>query len=163
MGDALQILGDLSPDDWQRCLKAETRRRRDTDRALRKVKAYRDYHLAHPKPRRSTLKEQAQLCSTVLALPGLICPDEWAEVETLLLKVGTLPASALSGLRNELEFTRSNEQHLDRWLACPDLEPPEVCTHVHCLGRSVVHWRREVLSQCESFDPGGNVLLAARC
>lgn len=163
MGDVLRVLAEFPPEDWQECLDSETRRRREVDRSLRQIKAYRDYHLAHPKPRRTTLKEQARLCSAVAALPHFLRPNEWSETEALLRKAGALSKEALWDLREELGW--SGEAHgarLESWLSCPDLEPPERCKHKRGISRATVGWRMGVLNDCAHFDVGGNVLLTPR-
>lgn len=163
MGDVLQVLARFSASEWQSCLDSETRRRRDFERALRKVKAYRDYHLAHPKPRRTTLKEQAILCSTVASLPCVIRPQEWAEVERFLEKIAAVPSGQLSGLREDAwRYSKSKSERLDQWLACPDLEPPEFCHHDKRLSQRCVRWRQRVLTLCEDYDPGGVIFFQSR-
>lgn len=90
MGDTLKSLEALSLFEWQACLRAQTRRRRTFAAVARRVKAFRDYHIAHPKPRDATTPEITGLCRAARQLAVAIRPAEWR--------------IACSFIRNERDF-----------------------------------------------------------
>jgi hypothetical protein len=77
LGEVLKTLDSMTPPEWQRCLGAETRRPRLFGDTLIPVKGFRDYHIAHPKPRDPTTSEIAALCVAARRLPAPLCPLEW--------------------------------------------------------------------------------------
>jgi len=163
MGDVLRVLAALSPSEWQHCLDSENRRRGEFHRTLHRVKAYRDYHLAHPKPRRATVKEQAQLCTAVMRLPLVIRPAEWSEVDEFLGKVATITPWSIDDIQADAwQYSELKSERVRRWLACPDLEPPELCGHMRRLDLHRVRWRQQILQQCINADPGGRVFFKDR-
>lgn len=78
-GNTLKTLDAMSPDEWRTCLHAETRRRRAFSMVARRIKAFRDYHIAHPKPRDVTTPEIRGLSVASRQLTVTLCPAEWAQ------------------------------------------------------------------------------------
>jgi predicted phosphatase len=76
-GDILKSLNTLSLSEWQACLRAETRRRQPFMNTVKGIKAFRDYHIAHPKPRKLTTSEITSLCRTTRRLAVSLRPVEW--------------------------------------------------------------------------------------
>lgn len=152
-GDILKVLATLPPADWQACLGAETRRRREFERKIRRVKSFRDHDLAHPKAVPIANHHFCEVCDAIHALPGILCPTEWERFLTLLAVVASLPTSEQKQLADELAFSsRDKAEHIRRWLACPDLEPPEECKHHSLLSRNTIVWRRKLLAECAGID-----------
>ena len=83
-GDTLKSINALTPLEWKACLNAETRRRRSFDRVAKRVKGFRDYHIAHPKPRDLTTPEIVRLCNVTRGLAFELRPNEWKTVCLML-------------------------------------------------------------------------------
>jgi hypothetical protein len=157
-GDILKALRVLSSIDWQRCLKSETRRRSDLERKLLRVKGFRDYEVAHPKPKRMTNHQVRVLCAAIIALPGILCPAEWARVQALFSSVAKIPAAEQRRLADDMNFHFEARQYgIRRWLACPELEAPERCKHNALLSNVEISWREALLLQCAELDAGRRV------
>ena len=78
-GDTLKALDSMQDADWKKCLGAETKQKRTFIRLAKRVKSFRDYHIAHPKPREITTAEMIRLCETTRRLASGLCPREWEQ------------------------------------------------------------------------------------
>lgn len=155
-GDTMKVLAALSPKEWQTCLAAETRRRRQFERSFRRVKVFRDLQVAHPKPNQVSTSQIAGLCRSLERLPLILLPREWSRVTEFLNMVSRLPSAE----RQDLSFRASGFSgrspiYLDRWLACPNLARPGECSLCIHLGKRRMKWRREILEWCAAYDSGG--------
>lgn len=159
-GDVAKALRALSPGEWQKCLRAETKRRIAFGRAIARVKTFRDRELAHPKPTRMTNHQIHVLCCAVQALPNVLCPSQWSKLLALLAAVQKLPREHQARLADDLNFRlKENRPLLRKWLACPAVEPPHLCVH-RALPRHEVLWREAVLSFCAELDAGRRVFFS---
>jgi len=160
-GDLAKALRALPPSEWQTCLNAETKRREAFDRSVARVKAFRDRELAHPRPTRMTNQQIRALCSAIQTLPQIVCPTEWARVLALLAIVTNLSEQHQRRLADDLNFhIQTNQSFIQRWLACPVLEPPEVCMHSTLASQPEVLWREAVLLHCAELDAGRRVFFS---
>jgi hypothetical protein len=151
MGDVMRVLKGLSANDWRQCLNAENSRKSEFHRTLRKVKSFRDYHIAHPKPRRSTNSELAALCRQIELLPGIFRPKEWASVNDLLGAVRALPPGERQAFHHlAIGYPERDKERLLAWLRSPFLTNGE-----RPLDRARVLWRSRVIGWCGDTDPGG--------
>lgn len=167
LGDTLKVIASLDPDPWQQCLDAETKRRKAFDQTLSRVKHFRDYHLAHPKPHRWSLNELSHLGRSISRIPTEIVPREWEHAQHLI--------DVLSS-RNWEDPTKShhhwsyyhwqlwsddsfaeNRDHIEEWAACPELESRASCSHSlqQKLTGSELNWRVTTLRLLSALDPSG--------
>ena len=115
-GDILKTLDVMSPDDWRSCLHAETRRRRAFSTVARRVKTFRDYHIAHPKPRDVTTPEIAGLSAASRQLAVTLCPNEWAQAcEIVRHDRGFLLPMSLSGDWGAIPIDDGYRRRLLKW------------------------------------------------
>jgi len=158
MGDVISVLASLSKNDWQSCLQAETYRKKEFERALYKVKAFRDNYLAHPKPREISKFEMATLARTVQRFPTILKPDEWNQAMNLLGKIKTLsPDGRMQLLSIAMSFNKHKSETLSKQVECPDLDEPPYCNHDRKLNRRTTNWRVHVIRICADYDSGGYV------
>jgi hypothetical protein len=155
-GDILKVLEMLSPGDFQACLTAETRRRRQVVQSLSKVKAFRDNQVAHPKPSLVSTGQIASLCRSIENLPSILLPQEWSRVSDLLHTISQLPRPDQEDLHSlSHSFSGRSSINLNHWLACPSIARPGTCECKTHLGRRRIEWRRQILEWCAAYDSGG--------
>jgi hypothetical protein len=159
MGDVIRVLGSLSPEHWTICLEAETKRQKELETTLFRVKLFRDNYLAHPKPRSITDYEFASLCKAAQRLPQIVRSREWKEVLRLLDVIKALPPGQRSELWSDSMSSRDRIE-LRRWLSCPNLDPPFACNHRKKVTATEVKWRDNILKHCANLDPVGSVFLS---
>lgn len=158
MGDVISIIGMLNKNDWVTCLDAESQRKKDFERALHRVKAFRDNYLAHPKPRRTSNYELDALCKAAHHLPQILRPNEWKEVLSLLDQIKVLPSDErMSFFREATGYYSPNRNYLRAWIKCPDLHEPVACTHAKKTTYVQAKWREHVIRLCADLDAGGYV------
>jgi hypothetical protein len=158
MGDVIRVLGSLSKEDWTTCLEAETKRQKELEKMMFRVKSFRDNYLAHPKPRSITDYEFAWLCKAAQRLPQIVRSREWNEVLILLDKIKGLPADQRKELWN-ISMSSRDRIELRSWLRCPNLDPPFACNHRKKITFAEVRWRDSILKHCANLDPVGSVFL----
>jgi hypothetical protein len=153
MGDVVRVLTELPDDQWRSCLDAEASAQKRFDVSVRRVKAFRDYYVAHPKARPTTNSEIAALCLAVEGLPAIVVPAEWRNATDLLERLATLPPD----VRNDVwelssSYGMPRRFTLTEWLACPELELPSQCLHRRRLRSRSIAWRRRILKWCADID-----------
>ncbi len=158
MGDLLRSLNSLKRVEWQVCLDAENRRVKKFESVLRLVKSFRDCHLAHPKPRALSNSELNSLCVAVRTIPLIIRPEEWNRTLQLLMNVKALSPDdrrEISSAAHKWDAKKRTE--LREWVACPELDNPERCTHERNSTTLESKWRECILTWCADLDAGGCV------
>lgn len=163
MGDVLAVLAGLSRADWKLCLSAETARRSDFDRAIRRVKVFRDYIVAHPKPRTTSTAELLRLCATVQRTPEVLCPTEWKAATVLLKSLNTLPDAQRWAIHVEATGFASNPSGaLKEWARNIASRNSGDAGGQAIPARFGSKWSQEVVKAAATYDGGGSVFWGNR-
>lgn len=156
MGDTLKVMDSLPRDGWKLCLGTETCRQRQFSRCLLRVKLFRDYHVAHPKPHYPSSRRLLSLCSTVQKLPTISHPNEWALGCRLLLLIRQAPKQERKDLIWEAMGLGIRSGSLSKWIALPIPDTRGMTRHPSTgVSRREASFRRKFLSYCAERDPGG--------
>lgn len=158
-GDVIVALGDLSTKDWRYCLCAETARKRGFEKTVRRIKAFRDNSLAHPRTRWASNADIILLCRSIRKIPLVLCPYEWQRVLDILELVWRLePHMQLELAWEANPSLRKDHKRYEEWLRFSDLSPPELCSHSDSITHAEVRWRDNILRECSAIDAGRRVL-----
>jgi hypothetical protein len=163
MGDVVRVLTALPDDEWRSCLAAETSAKKSFEKSIRRVKAFRDYHVAHPKARPTTNSEIAALCIAIERLPTVVTPVEWSHATFLLERLAAASPDdreAIWELASSYGMPRPFR--LTDWLSCPELESPGRCRHRRRLGKRAVAWRYRLLRWCAYIDVARSTFFSRR-
>lgn len=158
MGDIATILDTLSPIDWRTCLDADTRRQREFRRKFYRIKSYRDYYVAHPKPSATSSAAIRRLCTAVQAIPEILRPSEWGAALRLIQQVRALPTSDREAVHQAtLKYLSPDPKRLFtrmKRMQIPGAPPFDRGTNST---KSEVRWRCEVMRCCASHDATGRL------
>lgn len=153
MGDLGRVLDSLDRDAWRMCLHAETARRSQFSRTLSQIKTFRDYSVAHPKPKYPSNRQLSSLCAAVRRLPLILNPCEWEFGKDLLNEVQRLPEQERLDLIWEGMDLSRRSGVFERWLANQQRRSlPFRPTWTVSRRRQ---WLRDFLAYCAVLDPGG--------
>lgn len=124
MGDVARVLRELDATSWRKCLNAEVDGQYAFNRELLRIKAFRDYYIAHPKPRKTTSASLRSLCASCCRMPRIICPSDWSQAIEVLIErrnVDLVVARAAiadrppHGLREDGKMTKDAYTALLKW------------------------------------------------
>lgn len=154
MGDTIKVLETLSVPQLRECLDAQSGRRTELFRTLRAIKAFRDYHVAHPKPKAASTAAIAKLCRNIEAIPRNIRPIEWQYLAQLWNSIGNLSADEQKLLLREAgPYASMPITFLDGWIDKFTRQSRDSSS------RFLIDsgWTRMILKFCARLDASGNV------
>lgn len=120
MGDLMKVFEDLSTPNWQACLGTTGRRRVAFANALRHIKAFRDYHVAHPKPRDITTSEIRLLCHATYRAVTALQPHDWQILVSVMARNADLSEACVAQLTRRMPLVpnrtvRRRMPIIERW------------------------------------------------
>jgi hypothetical protein len=159
MGDVILVLDSLPVEDWRACLDAESRQKSAFRRVFYRIKGFRDYYVAHPKPHRTSTESMLRLCLAVRRIPLILRPAEWQKATRLLDVIRSLPKEQRSSLHSEAGggWTKRDPRVLEVRVADLRIADPEGLTGGRRLSAKEKAWRAALLRSCVSSDATGKV------
>jgi hypothetical protein len=158
MGEVILVLDDLSVEDWRACLDAESRRKSEFRKVFYRIKGFRDYYIAHPKPYQTSTTAMIRLCSAVQRIPAILRPVEWKKAGQLIDAVHTLPKAQRSRLHYEFcPWTKNNRRVLEELVVTLPLATHESFTERGKVTAKEKAWRTALLRSCAKTDSTGKL------